>query len=73
MTPKPQKPDDASKRTALTIRLPRDEWERLHRLALDEGVSIQTLAVQSFNLMFKLKGQRAMRVETFNRVRGVKA
>jgi hypothetical protein len=38
---------------ALTVRLPRAEWERLHRLAVSEGVSIQTLAVRGLNLVFK--------------------
>lgn len=41
---------------ALTVRLPRGEWERLHRFALTEGVSIQTLAVRGLSLVFAEKG-----------------
>jgi hypothetical protein len=41
---------------ALTVRLPRKEWERLHGLAVTEGVSIQTLAVRGLSLVFKEKG-----------------
>jgi hypothetical protein len=41
---------------ALTVRLPRGEWERLHRLAVSEGVSIQTLAVRGLSLVFVEKG-----------------
>ena len=41
---------------ALTVRLPRAEWERLHRLALNEGVSIQTLSVRGLSLVFAEKG-----------------
>ena len=38
---------------ALTVRLPRAEWERLHHLAVSEGVSIQALAVRGLSLVFK--------------------
>jgi hypothetical protein len=41
---------------ALTVRLPRADWERVHRLAVSEGVSIQTLAVRGLSLVFKEKG-----------------
>ncbi len=41
---------------ALTVRLPRSEWQRLHQLAVSEGVSIQTLAVKGFNSVFSEKG-----------------
>ncbi len=41
---------------ALTVRLPRPEWERLHKLAVSEGVSIQTLAVKGLSLVFREKG-----------------
>jgi hypothetical protein len=41
---------------ALTVRLPRAEWERLHQLAVSEGVSIQTLAVRGLNRVFSEKG-----------------
>jgi hypothetical protein len=41
---------------ALTVRLPRAEWERLHQLAVAEGVSIQTLAVEGLSRVFLEKG-----------------
>jgi uncharacterized membrane protein len=46
---------------ALTVRLPKAEWERLHRLALSEGVSIQTLAVRGLSLVFAEKGLAAIK------------
>jgi len=41
---------------ALTIRLPRAEWERVHQLAVSEGVSIQSLAVDGLSKIFVEKG-----------------
>jgi hypothetical protein len=41
---------------ALSVRLPRAGWERLHQLAISEGESIQTLAVRGFNKIFAEKG-----------------
>ena len=41
---------------ALTVRLPRAEWERVHQLAVSEGVSIQTLAVEGLSKVFVEKG-----------------
>jgi hypothetical protein len=41
---------------ALTVRLPRGEWERLHKFAVSEGVSIQALAVRGLSLVFVEKG-----------------
>jgi hypothetical protein len=41
---------------ALTVRLQRAEWERLHQLAVSEGMSIQTLAVRGLNRVFTEKG-----------------
>ena len=49
------------KTVALTVRLPRGEWERLHRLALSEGVSLQTLAVRGLSLVFAEKGHPAIK------------
>jgi hypothetical protein len=46
---------------ALTVRLPRSEWERLHHLAVSEGVSIQALAVRGLSLVFKEKGLPAIK------------
>lgn len=41
---------------ALTVRLPKAEWERIHQLAVSEGLSIQALAVKGFSNIFKEKG-----------------
>jgi hypothetical protein len=41
---------------ALTVRLPRAEWERVHQFAVSEGVSIQALAVEGLSKMFAEKG-----------------
>lgn len=41
---------------ALTVRLPRGEWERVHQLAVAEGVSIQALAVDGLSKVFAEKG-----------------
>jgi hypothetical protein len=34
---------------ALTVRLPRADWARLHQLAVAEGVSLQSLATSGFS------------------------
>jgi hypothetical protein len=41
---------------ALSVRLPRAGWERLHQLAVSEGESIQTLSVRGLNKIFAEKG-----------------
>ena len=41
---------------ALSVRLPRAGWERLHQLAISEGESIQTLTVRGLNKIFAEKG-----------------
>ena len=41
---------------ALTVRLSRTDWERLHQLALAEGTSIQQLALRGFSKLFAEKG-----------------
>jgi len=43
-------------KVALTIRLSRAEWERVHQLAVAEGVSIQSLAVEGLSKVFAEKG-----------------
>jgi hypothetical protein len=47
---------------ALTVRLPRGEWERVHHLAVSEGVSIQALAVRVLSLVFKEKGSAPIKL-----------
>lgn len=41
---------------ALTIRLSRAEWERVHQLAVAEGTSIQQLALKGLSKVFAEKG-----------------
>lgn len=41
---------------ALTVRLSRADWERLHQLAVSEGTSIQQLAVSGLSTVFASKG-----------------
>jgi acetyl-CoA acetyltransferase len=41
---------------ALTVRLTRADWERLHQLAIAEGTSIQQLALRGFSKLFTEKG-----------------
>ncbi len=41
---------------ALTIRLTRPQWERIHQLAVSEGVSIQQLAVRGLSHVLRERG-----------------
>ena len=41
---------------ALTVRLTRAEWERVHQLAVSEGTSIQQLALKGLSKVFAEKG-----------------
>jgi hypothetical protein len=41
---------------ALTVRLSRADWERVHQLAVSEGCSIQALSVDGLNRVFIAKG-----------------
>lgn len=41
---------------ALTVRLSRTEWERVHQLAVAEGTSIQQLALKGLSKVFAEKG-----------------
>ncbi len=41
---------------AITVRLTRAQWQRLHELALHEGASLQGLAVRGFSALLKEKG-----------------
>lgn len=41
---------------ALTVRLPRADWLRLHQLALSEGTSLQALALEGLSKVFVEKG-----------------
>jgi hypothetical protein len=41
---------------ALTVRVTRADWARLHQLAVAEGVSLQTLALQGLSKVFAEHG-----------------
>lgn len=41
---------------ALTVRVPRAEWARLHQLAVAEGVSLQSLALTGLSKVFAEHG-----------------
>ena len=41
---------------ALTVRVPRAEWARLHQLAVAEGVSLQSLALDGLSKVFAEHG-----------------
>lgn len=41
---------------ALTVRVPRSEWARLHQLAVAEGVSLQFLALTGLSKVFAEHG-----------------
>ncbi len=41
---------------ALTVRLTRGDWVRLHQLAVAEGVSLQALALDGFSKVFAEHG-----------------
>lgn len=41
---------------ALTVRIPRAEWARLHQLAVAEGVSLQFLALTGLSKVFAEHG-----------------
>ena len=41
---------------ALTVRIPRAEWARLHQLAVAEGVSLQALALSGLSKVFAEHG-----------------
>jgi len=41
---------------ALTVRIPRADWARLHQLAVSEGVSLQALALNGLSKVFAEHG-----------------
>lgn len=45
---------------ALTVRVARSDWERLHQLALSQGASIQELALRGFSSVFADEGLAPM-------------
>ena len=48
---------------ALTVRVSRAEWARLHQLAVSEGVSLQSLAIDGLSKVFAEHGLPPLRDE----------
>lgn len=48
---------------ALTVRLPKADWMHLRQVAMLEGETLQTLAVNGFNRELIAKGHRPLGVE----------
>lgn len=55
-TPEPVRSRGRGETVAITVRLSRAQWERIHQLAVTEGVSIQHLAVVGLSNLFREKG-----------------
>lgn len=47
-----KKPD----RVATNLRLTRDQWRRVHELALDEETTVQDLAIRGLSRLFEERG-----------------
>lgn len=45
---------------ALTLRLSRNDWQRVHQLALSEGISIQKLTTEGLSKLFEAKGLKGL-------------
>lgn len=53
---KPSRKRAQGETVALTVRVPRAEWARLHQLAVAEGVSLQSLALAGLSKVFAEHG-----------------
>lgn len=58
--PERRKARGESDTVAMTVRLSRADWERLHQLAVSERTSIQRLAIDGFSKVFESKGLPGM-------------
>jgi len=43
-------------RVATNLRLTRDQWRRVHELALDEETTVQELAIRGLSRLFEERG-----------------
>lgn len=48
---------------ALTVRLPRAEWARLHQLAVAQSTTLQSLAIEGFNAVLAKQGLPPIRID----------
>ncbi len=59
LTKNPAEPTAAAKKTnrvATNLRLTRDQWRRVHELALDEETTVQDLAIRGLSRLFEERG-----------------
>ena len=47
---------------AMSFRINRQDWERLHQLAITEGVSINTLTLRGLSKLFEERGLPGMTI-----------
>ncbi len=47
---------------AMSFRISRQDWERLHQLAMTEGVSINTLTLRGLSKLFEERGLPGMKI-----------
>ena len=45
---------------SLTVRVSRDQWQRIHELALHEGRSINAVAIEGISRLFQEKGLKPL-------------
>lgn len=45
---------------SLTVRVSRDQWQRIHELALHEGKSINAMAIEGISRLFEDKGLKSL-------------
>lgn len=45
---------------SLTVRVSRDQWQRIHELALHDGHSINALAIEGISRLFQEKGLKTL-------------
>ena len=45
---------------SLTVRVNRDQWRRIHELAIHEGKSINAVAIEGISRLFQEKGLKAL-------------
>ena len=54
--PLPSRSRGRKETVAITVRLSRPQWERLHQFAVAEGISLQQLTVQGLSTLLRSKG-----------------
>jgi hypothetical protein len=54
--PRPPRKRAQGDTVALTVRIARGDWARLHQLAVAEGVSLQALALDGLSRVFREHG-----------------